>query len=107
MQTAPSVVFSQSMPTYARCMQSNANIAKSSGCWVAAGKAPGRLRQLADGGRMAARTPLKTTKGITEPTRSAARDRLYLALTGEAEVGGGDDLPRKEEAQVRAAVLLQ
>ena len=95
------------MPTHARCTQINVSSAKSSGCWVAAGKAPGRLRQLAGGGRMAARTPPKTVKGITEPTRSAARDCLYHAFVSEAAAGGGDDLPRREEAQVRGYSLAR
>lgn len=56
---------------------------------------------------MAAKTPPKAAKGITEPTRSAARDRLYHALIDGPEAGGGDDLPRREEAQVRPPVPLQ
>lgn len=63
------------------------------------GKAPDRLRQLTNGAHMAAKALPKSTKGITEAVRSAARERLSSALSN-AETRGADDLAAQEEAQV-------
>ncbi|KAK9848677.1 hypothetical protein WJX84_000423 [Apatococcus fuscideae] len=69
------------------------------------GKAPGRLRQLAEGGRMAAKTPPKPAKGISDGMRTAARERLYSVLKGGGAAEGIGDTAQGEAQRIEAELF--